>query len=378
MIALLSDNSLRFFDSAAPGTTTRASIPITGIPSGDVPVALDYTLDGNLFVVAATAAFNGTVHILVVDPESGAVTQSAGSYVPTASTAHAWDTVAKGVPNGFANGRGIYAGDDGKIWRIGLNGGDAGVTMSYPAGDAHAGTAPKIVALGSTNSNVDATSVVLYGIDSGLDTLAVVDRETGQLHTVGPLGVNTGTRAGLDISGTTGTAYASLGSSLYTINLTTGAATSVGSIIPGIQPINAPVVTDVTLFPPTRLVNISTRSRVGTSDDVMIAGFIVVGGSTPTRLVIRGIGPSLAPGVASPLADPVLSIVNGDGVEVASNDNWKSTQQSAISQTGLAPTDDAEAAYLGTFAAGAYTAIVSGKNGGTGVGVVEIYRLTNQ
>ena len=138
------------------------------------------------------------------------------------------------------------------------------------------------------------------------------------------------------------------------------------------------VILAITTLPPTRLANISTRGRVGAGDDVMIAGFIAPGGGDTRRLLVRGIGPSLGNfGVPSPLADPVLKIVDGNGVEVVTNDNWKSNQQNAIIGTGLAPTNDLEAAYIGQFAAGQYTAILSGNGGGTGAGLVEVYQFGN-
>jgi hypothetical protein len=134
----------------------------------------------------------------------------------------------------------------------------------------------------------------------------------------------------------------------------------------------------ITTLPRTRLANISTRGKVGAGDDVMIAGFIATGGGDARRLLVHGIGPSLANfGVPSPLANPVLKIVDGNGVEVANNDNWKSDQQSDIMQTGLAPSNDLEAAYVGQFPAGGYTAILSGQGGGTGVGVIEVFQFNN-
>jgi len=63
------------------------------------------------------------------------------------------------------------------------------------------------------------------------------------------------------------------------------------------------------------------------------------------------------------------------GGTVITNDNWKDTQETEIAATNLAPSSDLESAIIGTFPPGAYTAIVSGKNGGTGVGLVEVYNL---
>ncbi len=125
------------------------------------------------------------------------------------------------------------------------------------------------------------------------------------------------------------------------------------------------------------VVNISTRGFVGTESNVMIAGFIVSGvtGGTST-VIVRALGPSLGlAGVASPLADPVLELHDSNGAVVATNDSWKSDQEAAIEATGVPPTNDAEAAIVATLVSGSYTAIESGKNGGTGVGLVEVYNL---
>ena len=123
------------------------------------------------------------------------------------------------------------------------------------------------------------------------------------------------------------------------------------------------------------LANISTRGKVTTGDNVMIGGFII-GGTEPTEVVARAIGPSLAgKGIAFPLADPLLELHDATGAIIASNDNWRSTQQSEIIATGLAPTDDRESAIVQTLDPGNYTAIVRGQNGAIGVALVEVYNV---
>jgi len=123
------------------------------------------------------------------------------------------------------------------------------------------------------------------------------------------------------------------------------------------------------------LANISTRGQVTNGDNVMIGGFII-GGAEPTDVVVRAIGPSLAQrGVALPLLDPLLELHDGDGDLLSTNDNWRSTQQAAISATGLAPTDDRESALLETLNPGNYTAVVKGQSGAIGVALVEVYNL---
>lgn len=126
-----------------------------------------------------------------------------------------------------------------------------------------------------------------------------------------------------------------------------------------------------------QLVNISTRLRVLTGDNVLIGGFIVTG-PDPKPVIIRGIGPSLSNfGVPDVLADPTLELHSGDGTLPMSNDDWKSDQQAAIEVTGLQPTSDLESAIVATLPAdgAGYTAILKGKNGTTGAGLVEAYDL---
>lgn len=123
------------------------------------------------------------------------------------------------------------------------------------------------------------------------------------------------------------------------------------------------------------LINISTRGRVLDGDAVMIAGFIVEG-NDPQTVVVRAMGPSLAAyGIADPLPDPTLELVRmSDGAVVASNNDWQGGVSAAgISARGLAPPDARESAVLVTLAPGAYTAIVRGMAGATGVGLVEVY-----
>jgi len=120
--------------------------------------------------------------------------------------------------------------------------------------------------------------------------------------------------------------------------------------------------------------NISTRGDILGGDNVLIGGFII--GGTETKTVIaRAIGPSLgAAGVASPLADPILELRDSNGVLVQSNDDWQAgPDHQAISDAGLAPTNAKESALLATLSPAPYTAIVSGVNGATGIGLVEIY-----
>ena len=127
---------------------------------------------------------------------------------------------------------------------------------------------------------------------------------------------------------------------------------------------------------PAQLLNISTRARVQTGDNVLIGGFIVTG-DAPKKVVLRAIGPSLSNGgtpVAGRLEDPVLELLDSAGNSIALNDNWRdSDARPDIEGSGLQPADDRESAIARTLAPGLYTAIVRGNASTTGVALVEAY-----
>jgi hypothetical protein len=132
------------------------------------------------------------------------------------------------------------------------------------------------------------------------------------------------------------------------------------------------------------LANISTRSFVQTGGHVMIGGFIVQG-SGPKRVIIRAIGPELTQfGIPDVLANPRLELHNGSGALIGTNDDWQTTilggvitsnQVSDIQNSGRAPTAASESAIIANLQPGNYTAVVSGVNNTTGVGLVEVYDL---
>jgi hypothetical protein len=114
-----------------------------------------------------------------------------------------------------------------------------------------------------------------------------------------------------------------------------------------------------------------------TGNDVMIGGFVVTG-SGPQTVAIVGTGPSLAAfGITSPLADPTLTLMrSSDQAVVATNDNWQTDANAAqLQAAGFAPTNPLESGIYITLQPGAYTAILSGVGGGTGVGVIGVYAV---
>ena len=126
---------------------------------------------------------------------------------------------------------------------------------------------------------------------------------------------------------------------------------------------------------PDRLLNISTRLRVGTGENALIGGFIITGAEAK-KVIIRAIGPSLASqGIGGVLENPTLELFDGAGEPIAFNNDWKDDQQGEIEESTIPPGDELEAAIVRTLPPGNYTAVVRGQGDATGIGLVEVYDL---
>ena len=164
-------------------------------------------------------------------------------------------------------------------------------------------------------------------------------------------------------------------------NLAPGAYTAVVSGVGG-----AVGVTLVEMFdldranPNVRPINVSTRGKVLDGENVMIAGF-VIGGNRSRQILVRALGPSLAArGINQFLANPQLAIHDNAGAELFTNDDWQASAQAsaiaaATTQKSLPALNGLDSAIIVTLAPGAYTAIVRGPSGATGVALVEVYDL---
>ena len=130
--------------------------------------------------------------------------------------------------------------------------------------------------------------------------------------------------------------------------------------------------------PPGKAVNIATRVFVDTGERVSIAGFIVTG-DIAKKVLIRGMGPSLAASaVPDPLQDPTLTLFNDAATVLQANDDWMhSPDATEIISTGLAPKYSSESAIIANLAPGQYTAALAGKDGSIGNGLVEVYDLAS-
>jgi len=223
LTGLTIDNRVVTFNSAAPGTFL-SDHAITG---GGTMVDIDYRpANGLLYGIASTGA------LFTIDPTTGAATLVGGGLPAQVSKYGSdFDPVADQL-------RVVNTADQN--FRVNPNTGTVAATdtsLAYAVGDPNFGADPNVVGLAYTSNLPGPATSTLYGIDSGLDVLVTQDpANAGTLHTVAALGFNTTTFVGFDVSGTSGTAYASLTqpagnfSQLFAVNLNTGATTPLGNI----------------------------------------------------------------------------------------------------------------------------------------------------
>ena len=142
-------------------------------------------------------------------------------------------------------------------------------------------------------------------------------------------------------------------------NVDLGAYTAIVRDAAGGEGVGLVEVYDLGDVQDSKLANIATRGRVLTADNVMIGGLIITG-SSPLKMIVRAIGPSLD--VEGRLEDPLLELYDNNGALLQSNDNWRNDQEAEIVATSIPPPNDAESAIVRTLTPAPYTAIVRGVN----------------
>ncbi len=252
VFAITASNMLVSFNSLTPGTVTGA-VPITGLGAGENIVGIDFRPAGSQLFALSSAS-----RLYTINPLTGAATATGAAFTPALSgTAFGFDF--NPVPDRIR----VVSEADQNLRLNPNNGALAGTDtpLVYATGDANAAANPNLVAVAYTNSVAGTPSTTLFGIDSNLDILvrqgsaggAPVSPNSGQLFTVGPLGVNTANDAGFDISDCGGSGYVSLTaagatqSQFYTINLLSGAASAVGTI--GVNEIIRDIAVGTTFIP---------------------------------------------------------------------------------------------------------------------------------
>lgn len=235
-------NTLVSWDSAAPATILSGRA-ITGLAQNEFIMGLDVRPStGEVYALGSTS------RLYRVDTATGAATQvGAGQFTPTLNGAQFGMDF-----NPTVDLIRISSGANQNLRVSPVTGAVVGTdtAFAYAAGDPGAGTDPDLVHVAYTNSRPGATSTVLYGIDTDRDVLVRIGTpNNGQMTTVGSLGTQINAFGGFDISGATDIAYAAVQaenealSSLWTIDLNTGAATRVGEIGGGL------VITTMTVVP---------------------------------------------------------------------------------------------------------------------------------
>ena len=193
----------------------------------------------------------------------------------------------------------------------------------------------------------------------------------------------TGTATATATASPTPTATATASPSATATATASPTGTPTASATPTASPTGTPTATATPTGTPTptpanvELLNISGRVVAQTGDKVGIAGFIVKGTGFK-RFIARAIGPSMSVNgqpVPGRLMDPILELHDSNGATLT-NDNWRTGgQETEIQLSGLAPSDDREAAIIRTVPAGNFTALIRGANNTTGIGLIEVYDI---
>ncbi len=228
LVVVTTNNTVLTFDSATPGTTS-APVNVTGLQAGESVVGIDRRpADGQIYAVTNTS------RIYTINSTTGVATFVSTITPGTSGTAFGTDF------NPTVDRLRVVSDADQNL-RVNVGTGVAltDTPLSFASGDANFGANPNVVGSAYTNNFAGATTTTLYGIDSNLGILAVQNPpNAGTLQTIGSLGLGTNLSSNLafDISGLSGIAYAAISTSngtfstLYSINLTTGAATLIGRI----------------------------------------------------------------------------------------------------------------------------------------------------
>lgn len=319
----------------------------------------------------------GGVTVNVSDANYYAITAGSGGYsVPVPGSGSYTVTFSGGTVATAQRTVTVSAAQNAKADYIAAESGPQPATLANISTRALVGTGENVMIGGFIITGTQAKRIVIRAIgpslplpDKMLDPVLELHNSTG-----GMVGFNDnwGQNANSQEISASGFAPTNPGESALLVTLAPGAYTA---IVRGAnQTIGTAVVEAYDLDPAanSKLANLSTRASVQTGDNILIGGLIVAGQSS-ADVIVRAIGPSLP--VAGAMTDPTLDIRDSNGAPFAFNDNWRLTQQAAISATGLAPTRDAESAILTSLPPGAYTAIVRGANASTGVAVIEVYHL---
>jgi outer membrane protein assembly factor BamB len=326
------------------------------------PVAQANVSGGTIIGAAATYRTNTSTYV-VLRPISGMLTAFKITATNPPTIATGWTISSSGrtapfVTNDTANNFIVWAaGSDGRL--RGYNG-DTG-TVIFAGGGANelmTGTRP-------FNTGIAARGRIYYATDNKVYAFSVPTGNPTPTPTATPTPATTPTPTPVTTPTPATTPTPTPATTPTPTPATTPTPTPVGTPTPSPTPV-------------AQALNLSTRMLVQTGANVGIGGFIITG-TGPKHVLLRAIGPSLTgSGVPNALADPVLELHGPGAFVTITNNNWRDdpVQEALIIATGIPPNNDLESAIDATLSPGAYTAIVSGKNNTSGVGLVEVYDLS--
>jgi DNA-binding beta-propeller fold protein YncE len=329
--------------------SSNGGSPITGYTVSCTPGPAGASASASPIVVTGLA--NGTTYSCDVR-----ATNDVGSGPASASVNVTPQAPVEDPPRlGNISTRGhVLAGDDVMIGGF-VIGGSANKTVAIVA------TGPSLSSFGIDNALANPTITLVRSSDQAVIATNDdwgTDAQSAQLQAAG-FAPGNALESGL---------HRSLPPGAYTV-IVQGAGGGTGISVIGVYEVDGPAIP---------LANISTRARVQTGNNVMIGGFVVQGTGPPRTVAIVATGPSLSSsGIASPLANPTITLVrSSDQAVIATNDDWGTDAQSAqLQAAGFAPGNALESGLYRTLQPGAYTVIVEGVGGGTGVAVMGVYAV---
>ena len=344
----------------APAPLTDATIVSGSGVSGGIGKTFSYLVKAGNVTSSATIAADGLPAGLVLDQNSGLISGILSADPPVVDST---TDLVTGAP----------AREVSSLVKLTLHDGAENKTFTLQLAFTSDGSFPLITS--PSQANVTIGQPFYYQIVAP----TVGEAEPTSYSLDGPL------PAGLQFDSVTGVI-----SGIYQPPTTQKSSDSVGKDISGGVP---NVVGSVQLFAhnrrgtgmlpllftniPPGAGNLSTRVLAGSGDDVAISGFIITGNARK-RLLLRALGPSLQVNgqpMAGTLQDPILELRDSRGELLASDDNWRDTNEADISATDMPPGDDREPALLAALDPGSYTAVIRGKNNASGLSLLETYDL---
>ncbi len=358
--------------TTAPAITT-APVAQTGTVGGSITFSVVASGTGNLYqwylnnvaivgatnasyIIAALTAANAGSYTVTITNSGGSITSSAA--VLTVNNAPSTPTTAGYLSNLSIRAR---AGTGDQTMIVGLNIGGAG-TSGAKALLARA-VGPTLTNYGISGMLADPVLTVSGAANTSNDDWNNDAQVTSASAATGAFAL----------------AASSKDAALFTNNATagtynlllTGKAGATGLAL--LELYDATPTSAFTTATP-RFVNFSARAFVGTGDNILITGF-AISGTTPRKVLIRAVGPTLANyGLTSALADPTLAVFNGN-TKVAENDNWDASTATAQAQSGAfaLAAGSKDAVIVTTLNPGVYSIQVSGVAASTGVALIELY-----